>query len=195
MKVLLHQCCGPCSLYPLKKLKEQGFDITGFFYNPNIHPYHEFYKRLENTLLVDKYFNIPYIYDETYGLTEFFKFKDVPKNIRCSYCYEVRLEKTALYAKENSFDGFTSTLLYSKYQNHEHIVDISKKLQEKYNIRFIYYDFREGWKEGINMSKELEIYRQQYCGCIYSEIERYQYQLPKQLKEKFLQTSISLNNN
>lgn len=181
MKIVLHQCCGPCSLYPIKVLKEQGYEISGYFYNPNIHPINEFYKRLENTLIVNNYFELTSYYEEVYGLTDFFQFKETEKNIRCSYCYKMRLKKTVEFAKKNNFKYFTSSLLYSKYQNHQEIVNYSYEMSKLYNIEFIYYDFRSGWKEGINLSKELNIYRQQYCGCIYSEEERYKKQLSQQL--------------
>ncbi|MCA1933002.1 MAG: epoxyqueuosine reductase QueH [Calditerrivibrio sp.] len=181
MKLLLHQCCGPCSLYPIKVLKEQGYEISGYFYNPNIHPVNEFYKRLENTLIVNNYFGLTSYYDETYGLKDFFQFRESDKAIRCLYCYKTRLKKTVEFAKENNFKYFTSSLLYSKYQNHQEITNYCYDLSVEYNIEFLYYDFRVGWKEGINLSKDLNIYRQQYCGCIYSEEERYKKQLSQQL--------------
>jgi len=92
-KILLHQCCGPCSLFPIKILKSTGFDVTGFFYNPNIHPIFELYRRLENTLVVNNYYGIKGIFDETYGLYDFFQFKDVEKKKRCFYCYDIRIKK------------------------------------------------------------------------------------------------------
>ncbi|MGA1862769.1 epoxyqueuosine reductase QueH [Deferribacter thermophilus] len=180
MKLLLHQCCAPCSVYPVSILKETPYTIYGFFYNPNIHPVVEFYKRLENVLYFNNINNIKTIVDETYGLKEFVQNVVYRENNRCKYCYFTRLEKTAQIAKKGKFDAFTTTLLYSKYQNHLLIKDICENLSKKYKVDFYYYDFREGWKEGIEKSKELNLYRQQYCGCIYSEEERYKKQLSKQ---------------
>lgn len=182
MNILLHQCCGPCSVYPVRMLKEQGHTLTGYWFNPNIHPVLEFYKRLETLRNFNLRENIPLILDETYGLTEFVQAVGHDHANRCSYCYTVRLEAAAKTAKENGLDGFTSTLLYSRYQNHEMMISIAQKMAEKYGVMFYYMDFREGWKEGIDTSKALGMYRQQYCGCIYSEEDRYL----KQLSEKFL---------
>lgn len=184
-KLLLHQCCGPCSLFPLKTLKSVGFDVTGFFYNPNIHPISELYKRLENTLVVNNYYRIKSIFDETYGLYDFFQFKNADKKKRCFFCYEIRIKKTAEFAQLNGFDCFTSTLLYSKYQDHDKIVELGYRYSDHFGIEFYYYDFRSGWKEGISLSKELGIYRQQYCGCIYSEEERYKEQLSREVGKKW----------
>lgn len=179
-KILLHQCCGPCSIYPIKILKEQ-FEITAYFYNPNIHPVLELYTRLENAIKVNKHYNITSKYSEEYGLKDFFQFKDAERKDRCTYCYTIRLKESAKYAKENGFKIYTSSLLYSKYQNHTQIKEIGERFAKEYKISFYYYDFREGWKEGINISKELNIYRQQYCGCIFSEEERYRTQLSKKI--------------
>ena len=171
-KILLHQCCGPCSIYPIKILHNK-FEITGYFYNPNIHPLLEFYTRLENAIKVNDYFGIESRFSKEYGLKDFFQFKNTEKKLRCSYCYTIRLRESARYAKENGFSLFTTSLLYSKYQNHSEIKDLGESFGREFGVEFYYYDFREGWKEGIQISKDLNIYRQQYCGCIYSEEERY----------------------
>jgi len=119
------------------------------------------------------------IYRDEYNLEEFLRntvgtdFKSVPKYERCNYCYSSRLEATAQAAKENDFDYFSSSLLYSKYQEHETIKKIGFTLADKYGVKFYYDDFRTGWKEGVKESKEMGLYRQQYCGCIFSEKERY----------------------
>ncbi|MGA1846640.1 epoxyqueuosine reductase QueH [Deferribacter abyssi] len=190
MKLLLHQCCAPCSIYPLKILKNNHFEIYGFFYNPNIHPVEEFYKRLENVWYFNSIEGIKTIVDETYGLKEFAQNVVYRESKRCNYCYYMRIEKTVKIAKNGNFDAFTTTLLYSKYQNHQLIIDICENLSYKYKIDFFYYDFREGWNEGIEKSKELKLYRQQYCGCIYSEEERYKKQLSRRFnKLKEIQSS------
>lgn len=183
MKLLIHICCGPCAIYPLRKLLEgklapealnQGVDVWGFFYNPNIHPYTEYRKRLEAVKTLAERMDIKVIYRDEYNLEEFLKNSvSLPGSTRCKYCYSSRLEATALTAKENGFDGFSSSLLYSRYQNHEVIKGIGLMLADRYGIPFYYEDFRLGWKEGIKWSKEMNLYRQQYCGCIFSEKERY----------------------
>lgn len=179
MNILLHQCCGPCSVYPVRVLKEAGHSLTGYWFNPNIHPVVEFYKRLETLADFDRSQDIPLIIDETYGLVDFVSHVAQDHKNRCGYCYEVRLEQAAKTAAENGFEAFTSTLFYSKYQNHDMMKQIAQKMAEKYKVCFFYKDFREGWKEGIDTSKALWMYRQQYCGCIYSEEDRYLNQLSK----------------
>lgn len=173
MKLLVHICCGPCAIYPLKKIVDGMMDVCGFFYNPNIHPYTEYQKRLAAVKILAEKMDIEMIYRDEYNLEEFLKntIKDI--DARCGYCYSSRLEATAKAAKENGFDYFSSSLLYSKYQNHDEIRNIGKGLTEKYGIPFYYDDFRIGWKQGIKESKDMGLYRQKYCGCIFSEKERY----------------------
>jgi len=177
MKILLHQCCGPCSVYPVKVLKQQGHSIMGYWYNPNIHPVTEFYKRLETLRDFNEAEDIKTITDETYGLTDFIRNASYREEDRCRLCYQMRLEKAAQIAVKGNFDAFTSTLLYSKWQDHDLMIEFAEAASRKYKIAFHYEDYREGWKEGIAVSKERNMYRQQYCGCIYSEEERYKDQL------------------
>jgi len=179
VKILLHSCCGPCTIYPLSILKSQNHDVTAYYYNPNIHPYKEFKRRLSTLQEYSIYEKFSLIAENQYGLTEFLQKVVFNEKARCPICYEMRLEKTAAYAAENGFDGFTTTLLYSRYQNHELIIDKCQKLVEAYSLQFIYEDFRQGWQEGIDLSIEKEMYRQPYCGCIYSEQERYDKSLRK----------------
>jgi predicted adenine nucleotide alpha hydrolase (AANH) superfamily ATPase len=171
-KVLIHTCCANCLIYPLKVLKEEGFEVHSYFYN-HIHPFTEFAKRLENVLGYTKKEGINCIVREEYKLIEFIENTVFREENRCFYCYNSRLEATARLAAKSGFDYFTTTLLYSKQQKHQEIKEISENLARRFSIKFFYQDFREGWKEGIEKSKELGLYRQQYCGCIYSEKERY----------------------
>jgi len=173
VKLLVHICCGPCAVYPLKKNLEGKMDIWGFFYNHNIHPYTEYQKRLQAVKILADKMNIRMIYRDEYNLEEFLKNTINNIDARCGYCYSSRLEATAKTAKENGFDYFSSSLLYSKYQNHDEIKRIGLNLAERYGVKFYYDDFRIGWKEGIKESKDMGLYRQQYCGCIFSEKERY----------------------
>ncbi len=173
MKLLMHICCAPCFIAPWKHLKDK-IDVTGFWYNPNIQPYTEFRKRLETLRKFCSNENITLLEDNTYKLEEFFEEALKGQENRCQYCYLDRLESTAKTANQKGFTHFSSTLLYSKFQNHELIVEFAKELASKYGIDFYYEDFREYWKEGIELSKEIGMYRQQYCGCIFSERSRYE---------------------
>ena len=146
MNLLMHMCCGPCSCYPLKKIREEGIEPTGYFFNPNIHPY----TRLG----------------------------------RCSMCYTWRLENAVRYAAEHGFDTFTSTLFYSIYQQHELMRETAQRYANMYGISFYYEDFRVGWQEGIDISKDMGLYRQSYCGCIFSEEERYSRTLRKMQRKE-----------
>lgn len=173
MKLLMHICCGPCTIYPLKELRIQGHEVAGVFYNSNIHPYQEYQRRL-NTLndYAAKAF-LDVFYPEEYNLEEFLRHAAFKETERCEYCLQHRLEYTAQMALGGKYDGFTTTLLYSRYQKHDLIREIGEQFGRRLGISFYYQDFRGGWKEGIKISKELGMYRQQYCGCIYSEKERF----------------------
>lgn len=173
MRILLHVCCGPCALYPLRTLRSAGHNVTGFFYNHNIHPYQEFAKRRDNALLMAKHESFSLIVRDDYDLEEFLANVSAEPDKRCSYCYSSRLKATAKAALEGGFDAFTASLLYSRYQKHDEIRKLGEQIGKEYGIPFFYQDFRPGWQEGIKLSKELELYRQQYCGCIYSEKDRY----------------------
>jgi predicted adenine nucleotide alpha hydrolase (AANH) superfamily ATPase len=173
MKVLVHICCAPCSVYTIKEFRQEGADLTGYFYNPNIHPYAEFTKRLETLKEYAKIALLPLDIDMAYDLEEFLSGALKLGKDRCLFCYRMRLEKTFQKAARDNFDGVTTTLLYSKYQRHDDIKAISGEFSEVYGIPFLYRDLRKGWQEGINESKRLNMYRQQYCGCIFSEKERW----------------------
>ena len=174
MKLLLHTCCAPCSIYCIKELRMENIETTVYWYNPNIHPYIEYKTRRDTLKEYTKSIQVQAFFEEEYGLDEFCK--NVVNNLkkRCEeYCYIKRLERTAKFAKENGYDAFSTTLLISPYQRHEVIREISEKIAKKYNIEFLYRDFREGFKEGQAKARELGLYMQKYCGCIFSEEERY----------------------
>jgi len=173
MNILLHICCGPCTAYPLQVLRGEGHAVQGWFHNPNIHPYQEFRRRLEALEVFSAARNLPVDYDREYGLREFLRQVVFHEEARCLSCYEMRLRAVARRAKETGADAFTSTLLYSRYQNHSALKSLGERLAVEYGVPFYYQDFREGWQEGIEMSVEMGLYRQPYCGCIYSEEERY----------------------
>lgn len=179
-KLLLHSCCAPCSTYVLSYLNNY-FDITIYYYNPNIHPEEEYIKRLnEQVKLVNEvYKNKINIIKEIYAPSDYFnKIKghenDKEGGERCHICYKIRMEKCAKYAKENGYDYFTTTLSVSPYKNAKVLNEIGKSLEEKYNIKYLYADFKkkDGYKTSIILSKKYNLYRQDYCGCVYSKIEK-----------------------
>lgn len=181
MKVLLHACCGPCTIYPFTLLQQEGLDVTAFFYNPNIHPFQEFKRRLNSLKQYASSANLPLITENAYGLRDFVREIAFHEEERCQICYRLRLQKTAAFAKDHGYDAFSTTLLYSKYQRHQVLIKMCQDLASTFSIAFLYRDFREGWQFGVDKSIELSMYRQPYCGCIYSEQERYD----KSLRKKF----------
>jgi predicted adenine nucleotide alpha hydrolase (AANH) superfamily ATPase len=173
LKALIHICCANCLIHPLKTLREEGWETMGFFYNPNIHPYQEYQRRLETVREYEKQAAIQVIYRDEYNLEEFLRGVAFREDERCRFCLHLRLEATAKVAKRSKFDAFTTTLLHSRHQNHELIKAIGETVGKEQGVQFLYRDFRDGWKHGIAESKSLGLYRQNYCGCIYSEKERY----------------------
>ncbi len=173
-KLLMHICCAPCLIAPYEHLKkESDFDITGFWFNPNIHPFLEYKKRRDTLKDFSETNGLKIIWKDEYNLEDFLRKATFREENRCRMCYYDRLKYTAIVARKGKFDYFSSTLLYSKFQKHDLMKEIGEALAKEYGVKFLYQDFREYWKEGITLSKEQNMYRQQYCGCIYSEKERY----------------------
>ena len=180
MRLLLHICCAPCSLYPLKELsaKKKFEEITGFYYNPNIHPPSEYKLRRDALKKSEQDLGFKVIYPP-YNMEEYFKKVFCsreqaclfPTN-KCRLCWELRLERTAQFAKENGFNSFTTTLLISPYQKHDLIKEIGNKIALERGLEFYYEDFRTGFKPSQEEAKKKDIYRQKYCGCVFSELER-----------------------
>ncbi len=180
MKLLMHTCCAPCSVYCIDKLREEGIEPTVYWYNPNIHPYTEYKARRDCLKEYTKSINIQAIFEEEYGLDEFCKEAVKNLNARCvNYCYPVRLRKTFEYAKEHEYDTVTTTLLYSIYQKHDFIKKLMEQYSEEYEIDFLYRDFRVGFWEGHQKAHDLGLYMQKYCGCIFSEEDRYSKQIKR----------------
>lgn len=173
MKLLMHICCANCSLYPLHTIQERGIKVHGLWFNPNIHPFTEYQARLGAVKELQDNWGLDIEYKDHYGLKEFIRGVVNNENNRCSYCYSTRLEETAKKAKDSGMDGFTTSLLVSPYQKFELINEIGASLQDRYDVEFFTEDFRTGWHDGVKMSRRLGFYRQKYCGCIYSEMERY----------------------
>ena len=176
--ILLHSCCAPCSSHVITFLKDY-FDITIIYYNPNIYPYEEYKKRKEeqirllNEIKSKNKLNIidcdydNNIYEETIKGLE----KEKEGGSRCYKCFWLRLDKTAQIAKENNYDYFSTTLTISPYKNSTVINEIGKELETIYNITWLYSEYKkkDGYKKSIQLSKEYNLYRQNYCGCIYSK--------------------------
>jgi len=164
MKLLMHTCCAPCSVYCIQSLREEGIEPTVYWYNPNIHPYTEYKARRDCLKEYAKTIQIQAIFEEEYGIESFCKAVISGLDTRCTdYCYPVRLEQTAKYAKEHGYDAFTTTLLVSPYQKHEDIKRIGEKIANNYGLTFLYRDFRVGFREGQAKARELGLYMQKYC--------------------------------
>ena len=173
MKILMHTCCAPCAIYPLRILRDDGLTVMGYFYRHNIHPYTECLRRQETLEVFADRQQLKLIVQEGYDLEGFLRNVAYREKDRCRHCYFDRLHSTALVARKGKFDAFTSTLLYSKFQKHAMIREIGAAVAEETGVPFHYRDFRTGWKEGVSVSKREGMYRQAYCGCIYSEKERF----------------------
>lgn len=173
MKLLLHCCCGPCAVGALPLLRAAGYDISCLFYNPNIHPYMEHQARRDSFLRLMQRENLPYQAAEDYPLEAWLaQIAPDPAN-RCAYCYRDRLETAARLAKEQGYPAFGSTLLISPYQDQEQLFAIGGELAEQYGLRFAALDLRPRFRAGQQEARGLGLYMQKYCGCIYSEKERY----------------------
>ncbi len=176
-RLLLHSCCGPCSTYCLEVLARY-FSVTLLWYNPNIFPVQEYYKRLETQKQVieklkTKYpVNIEILeYEEQEYLRAAAGLESQPEGgLRCTECFKLRLKKTAEYAKKNGFDFFTTTLTVSPHKNAPLINEIGKQFEEIYGVKFLPSDFKKknGYKRSTELSKQLGLYRQNYCGCRFS---------------------------
>lgn len=172
-RILLHSCCAPCTLYPFDRLQAEGFTVTGFFYNPNIHPFSEFEKRLQ---AVSDFYHTAQkrlVVEAAYSVSGFIEAVLGPGKRRCEVCWRLRLRAAAAQGRELGADAVTTTLLFSVYQDHDAVAGIGREEAEDAGVEFYYEDFRVGWHEGQRRARELAIYRQKYCGCIFSEEERY----------------------
>ena len=173
MKTLLHICCAPCGNQCVENLRNDGMEVTGFWFNPNIHPFTEYRARRNCLREYAQSVELPLIEKDAYALRPFVR--EVAEDIanRCVKCYEMRLFETAKTAKEQGFDAFTSSLFISPYQNHELMKEVALRAAEMYGVEFLYRDFRDLFKAGQAYAREHEFYMQKYCGCVFSEEERY----------------------
>ena len=170
--VLVHVCCAHCAAYTVKHWREQGYDVSAFWYNPNIHPYTEHERRLEAMKALSTQLEFPLIVSDGYEIIDYFRQVVGHEGDRCRRCFQMRLSRTAEVARENHFHAFTTTLLISPHQKHDLIREIGAGIAEKTGIEFLYADLRKRYSDSRHLTKKLELYRQQYCGCVYSEWER-----------------------
>ncbi|MGE5542674.1 MAG: epoxyqueuosine reductase QueH [Bacillota bacterium] len=178
MRVLLHTCCGPCSCYPVRSLRREGHDLTALFYNPNIHPYREFERRLDTLRQFAEGEGLEVIVRDDFDIHSYLRgaLEAPTKRDQCRLCYAPRLGEAAREARERGFDAFSTTLLVSPYQDHESVRDAGEAAAAGHGVGFLYRDFRPGWRETMEAARLKGLYRQGYCGCIFSEAERYRRQ-------------------
>ena len=173
MNTLLHICCAPCANQCVEVLKKENIEVTGFWYNPNIHPFTEYRARRNCVREYAQSIGMKLIEQNDYALRPFVRAVAADIGNRCVKCYEMRLFAAAAAAKEGGFDSFTSSLFISPYQNHELMKEVAQRAAEEYGVEFLYRDFREVFKAGQAYAREHEFYMQKYCGCVFSEEERY----------------------
>lgn len=173
MKLLLHTCCAPCMIHPMEDLRSKGFDVSGLFYNPNIHPVGEHEKRRQAVEYYSKETDTEVIYPEYFPSEFFWEVHEKDNDPqRCLICWRMRLKKTAQTAKDRGYGAFSTTLLVSPYQNYELLIKIGLTVAREEGVWFHYDDFRTGFREAHNKAKSKGIYCQNYCGCVYSHQER-----------------------
>ena len=173
MKLLLHACCAPCLCTPWERLRSEGHELTAFFYNPNIHPLLEFRKRLKAIKALSDRQAIPLLCDETYGLRPFLEQVASQPGPRCTVCFRLRLRRTAEAAKARGDDAFSTTLLSSPHQDHDQLRRVGEEIARALGVTFFYRDLRPLHEASLAQAAAWALYRQSYCGCIFSEEERY----------------------
>ena len=172
MKTLLHICCGPCAVYPVESLRQEGLQVAGFFYNPNIHPYAEYQRRYQALVVASERLDLDVVYHR-YDFENFLRQVSVLSDRlqQHALCWRIRLEETARVAKERGFESFTTTLLSSPYQDIEMISRMGEAIGRTHNVTFLVRPFRRGFADSHKKSKEWQLYHQDYCGCLFSEKE------------------------
>jgi epoxyqueuosine reductase len=170
VNLLLHICCAPCLCWPHQELSGEGIEFAGLWFNPNIHPYKEYAARRDSLKAYAGQHALDVEYIDDYPLEETL---DALREERCAACYRIRLERTARHARERGFTAFSTTLLYSRHQQHDLIREAGQRAGCAYDVEFRYRDFRPGWDQGRETARALGLYRQKYCGCIFSERDRY----------------------
>jgi predicted adenine nucleotide alpha hydrolase (AANH) superfamily ATPase len=172
-KILVHICCAHCAAYTVEHWKGQGHEVGGFWYNPNIHPFQEHESRLGAARDLAARTGLGLIETEGYDMPEWFRRVADHEDERCRHCFTLRLDRTARAAREHGYDGFTSTLLISPHQDHELLREIGEQTAAAHGVDFCYADLRKHYSDSRHITKPMDLYRQQYCGCLFSEWERY----------------------
>ena len=173
LKVLLHTCCAPCSIMCIETLRKENIEPTCFWYNPNIHRFTEYRARRSCLREYAGTIGLPLLERNDYGLRPFVRAVAEDISGRCVKCYEMRFLEAARQAKAGGFDSFTSSLFISPYQKHELMREVAERAAAEYGVTFLYRDFRPYFRAGQERARELGFYMQKYCGCIFSEEERY----------------------
>lgn len=175
MRILLHTCCAPCSVACVQTLRDEGYDPTALWYNPNIHPHTEYTARFDALTTYARQADIPIMTHENYGLRPFLAsiWPNLDSPSRCEICYRLRLSETARLASEHGFHAFSTTLLISPYQDNASIRTAAEAAAETHKVQFLYRDFRPLFRTGQTEARRLGLYMQKYCGCLFSEEERY----------------------
>ena len=175
-KVLIHVCCAHCAAYTVKHFRDEGYEVAAHWYNPNIHPYLEHQSRLESTRDLAQRMDFTLLEEEGYDMPEYFRRVAGHEDERCGICFRQRLSATAAAAKQHGYDAFTSTLLISPHQEHEILKEMGETIGRETGVEFLYVDLRKRYSDSRRITKPMDLYRQQYCGCVYSEWERYREQ-------------------
>ncbi|MHB0879132.1 MAG: epoxyqueuosine reductase QueH [Anaerolineae bacterium] len=173
--VLLHVCCAPCATYPVPTLRAAGYRLLGLWYNPNIHPWSEHEARRRSLIDYARRVELPVVWHQGFDMVPFLRIVAgaVDRPDRCRVCYEMRMRATAAEAARRGIPAFTTTLLVSPFQDRALIYAVGQAAADAEGVTFLAEDFRKGWGERSRLTREYGLYRQQYCGCIYSEFERY----------------------
>lgn len=190
-RLLLHTCCAPCSTAVIERLKNDGYDITAYFYDPNIHPKEEYEKRLdEMRKWCSGVINIPLL-EAPYEMEKWFEMtkgleNEPERGARCTICYDMRMDHAAAFAKENGYDLFTTVLSISPHKDAKRINEIGVKLEKKYGIPYLPADFKKqgGFQRSIELSREFDLFRQDYCGCVFSRIQSSELRAQKNQKSE-----------
>ena len=169
--LLLHTCCGPCATYSVEEWRRKGLEVAALWYNPNIHPWHEFILRREGMVDLARSLELPLDIQEG-QVTDYFRRVGRDRVGRCAHCFSLRLGETARTAREGGFDAFSTTLLISPYQKHELLQEVAEEASRRYKVRFLYRDLRPGYQRSRQLARQHGLYRQKHCGCIYSLRER-----------------------
>jgi len=179
MRIILHICCAPCSTYTIRCLREEGHELRGFFYNPNIHPFSEYLRRRASLEEYARWLGLEMIWGPEDHLQSFLRQVAFHEEDRCRICYRMRLQPAAETALAQGYSAFSTTLLISPYQKHSLLREVGADIAEETGVEFYYRDLRSGWRSSREEARRLDLYLQSYCGCLYSEKERIQEKMRK----------------